>query len=324
MRGRIPDRGREPPVKYREEFRQVRVLLIELPMGRRVLRTALGSFDITQIEEWNEVRTDPGDLATLANFDLIIANIDEADDSAAVLLRSLRNGTIPGNPFVPAIVTCNSPTPATVRAAVDCGADAVVLKPYSLKQIMDPITALVDRRRPFVVTSDYVGPERRTFQREGQVIDQIVVPNPLAAKVLNLDPAEQAAATEAAMARIEQQKSQRLVFQALFLVRLAGFVTMSAAAPAARRDLARLPSLVRDLALRLKDPIEYAYLQSFATWAVVYPGLTDEDARKSSCDDAATALGGLLQQLGGTEAPAESIAQADRAVFNYCQRLSAA
>jgi DNA-binding NarL/FixJ family response regulator len=314
----------EAGVKRPEGFNQVRVLLIELPMGRRVLRTALGSFEITLIEEWNEAKTDPVSLAMLAEFDLIIANIDEADASAATLLRNLRNGTIPGNPFVPAIVTCNSSTAATVRAAVDCGADAVVLKPYSLRQIMDPIMALVDRRRPFVVTSDYVGPERRTSHRPGQVIEQIEVPNRLAAKVLHLDMTEQTAAAERAWAEIDRQKSQRLVFQALFLVRLAGFVTMSPTAPAARRDLAKLPGLVRELAGRLQDPIEYAYLQAFATWASVYPGLTEEAARKSSCDDAAEALGGLLLQLGAAEDPNEMIAKTDEAVFSYCQRLSAA
>jgi len=311
-------------LKYRDRFSQVRVLLIELPMGRRVLRSALGSFDISQVEEWNEVNTDAAAMARLPEFDLIIANIDEANDSAATLLRGLRNGSIPGNPFVPMIVTCNSSTAATVRAAVDCGADAVVLKPYSLQQIMDPIVALVDRRRPFVVTSDYVGPERRTSHRGGQIIDQIVVPNALASKVLGLDPAEQSAAAAAAWAQIDQQKSQRLVFQALFLVRLAGFVTMGTAAPAARRDLARLPNLVRELATRLSDPLEYAYLQAFATWASVYPGLTEEAARRASCDDAAEALGGLLMQLGAAGDPTEMIAQADQAVFSYCQRLTAA
>jgi DNA-binding NarL/FixJ family response regulator len=315
---------KEAGVKHPEGFSQVKVLVIELPMGRRVLRTALATFEITQIEEWNEVKTDPVSLAMLSEFDLIIANIDEADASAATLLRNLRNGTVPGNPFVPAIVTCNSSTAATVRAAVDCGADAVVLKPYSLQQIMDPVMALVDRRRPFVVTADYVGPERRTSQRPGQAIEQIEVPNPLAAKVLQLDMTEQTAAAAHAWAEIEQQRSQRLVFQALFLVRLAGFVTLSPTAPAARRDLGKLPHLVRELAGRLTDPIEYAYLQSFATWASVYPGLTDEAARQKSCDDAAEALAGLLRQLGGTEDPTESITQADGAVFSYCQRLSAA
>ena len=311
-------------MKYRDGFSQVRVLLIELPMGRRVLRSALASFDISLIEEWNEVNTDAAAMTRLREFDLIIANIDQANDSAAVLLRSLRNGSVPGNPFVPMIVTCNSSTAATVRAAVDCGADAVVLKPYSLQQIMDPITALVDRRRPFVVTADYVGPERRTSHREGQIIDQIVVPNSLAAKVLNLDPAEQDAAAMAAWAEIDRQKSQRLVFQALFLVRLASFVTMGTTAPAARRDLARLPGLVRELTMRIQDPIEYAYLQAFANWASVYPGLTDEAARRASCDDAAEALGGLLMQLGAPGDPAEMIAQADQAVLSYCQRLTAA
>ena len=293
-------------------------------MGRRVLRSALASFDIQQIEEWNEVRSDPGDLAKLADFDLIIANIDEADDSAAQLLRSLRNGTIPGNPFVPTIVTCNNSTAATVRAAVDCGADAVVLKPYSLQQIMDPIEAMVDRRRPFVVTSDYVGPERRSTQREGQVIEQIAVPNPLATRVLNLDPAEQAQAAQAAWAAVERQKTHRLVFQALFLVRLTGVVTLGETAPGARRDLARLPGLVRELAMRLKDPADYAFLQAFANWAGTYPSLTDEDERRASCDEAAGTLGALLTHLGASEAGEVAIDRADRAVFSYCQRLSAA
>ena len=311
-------------MKHPEGFSQVRVLLIELPMGRRVLRTALGSFEITRIEEWNEAKTDPASLAALAEFDLIIANIDEPNDPAAALLRNLRNGTIPGNPFVPAIVTCNNSTAATVRAAVDCGADAVVLKPYSLRRIMDPVQALVDRRRPFVVTADYIGPERRTAAREGQIIEQITVPNRLTAKVLGLDPDGQAQAAAEAWAEIERQKSQRLAFQALFLVRLAGYIALGTAAPAARRELARLPQLVRDLSMRLKDPIEHAYLQAFATWAGTYPGLTDEDARRASCDDAAGALGGLLMQLGAAEDPSETIARADEAVLSYCQRLSAA
>ena len=311
-------------MKQREGFSTVKVLLIEQAMGRSVLRTALSAFDITLIEEWSEVKTAPIDLESLASFDLIIANIDETDDSGAVMLRNLRTGAIPGNPFVPAIITCNSSVAATVRSAVDSGADAVVLKPYSLKQIMDPVTALVDRRRPFVVTSDYVGPERRTGQRPGQIIEQIEVPNRLAAKVQHQDPATLMALEAEAWTEVEQQKTRRMVFQALFLVRLAGAVSMDTNATAARRDLARLPGLVRDLAIRLKDPIEYAYLRAFATWASVYPGLTDDEARRASCDDAAAALGALLMQLGDPDDPTDTIARADDAVFSYCQRLSAA
>jgi DNA-binding NarL/FixJ family response regulator len=311
-------------VKHRDGFSGVKVLLIEQAMGRSVLRTALSAFEITLIEEWSEVKTDPLDLEALAGFDLIIANIDDDDQSAAELLRNLRTGTIAGNPFIPAIITCNSSVVATVKAAVNAGADAVVLKPYSLKQIMEPIEALVDRRRPFVVTSDYVGPERRTGSREGQVIDQLDVPNRLAARVLRLDVGEQIAAEAKAWAEVERQRSQRLVFQALFLVRLAGTVSMDEGVSPARRDLARLPSLVRELALRLKDPRDYAYLRAFATWASVYPSLTDEEARRSSCDDAAAALGALLMQLGSNEDPNDAIARADDAVFSYCQKLSAA
>ncbi len=311
-------------MKRRDGFSAVKVLLIEQAMGRSVLRTALSSFEITDIEEWSEVKTDPIDLEALANFDLIIANIDDDDHSAAELLRNLRTGGVPGNPFVPAIITCNSSVMATVRAAVNAGADAVVLKPYSLKQIMEPIEALVDRRRPFVVTSDYVGPERRTGSHEGQAIEQIDVPNRLAAKVLHLDVGEQIAAEAETWALVDRQKTQRMVFQALFLVRLAGAVSMDDSATTARRDLARLPALVRELAMRLKDPIEYAYLRAFANWASVYPSLTDEEARRSSCDDAAGALGALLMQVGSSEDPSDAIARADDAVFSYCQRLSAA
>ena len=321
-------------MNQRDGFSAVKVLLIEQAMGRSVLRTALAAFEITNIEEWNEVKTDPMDLVALAGFDLIIANIDDGDDAAAALLRNLRTGAIPGNPFVPAIITCNSSLAPTVRAAVDAGADVVVLKPYSLKQIMDPVAALVDRRRPFIVTSDYVGPERRAAARppaqqgqgasQGQAIEQIEVPNRLAAKVRGKDPLAEMTAEAEAWAAVERQKTQRMVFQALFLVRLAAAVSGEETASAARRDLARLPSVVRELALRLKDQADYVYLKAFATWASVYPSLTDAAARRASCDDAATALGALLKQLGGAEEPAEAITQADAAVFSYCQRLSAA
>ncbi|WP_189049774.1 hypothetical protein [Aliidongia dinghuensis] len=310
-------------MRQSDGFKAVKVLLIEQAMGRSVLRSALGTLEITDIEEWNAVKTEPLDLAALADFDLIIANIDDGDEAAAQMLRSLRNGTIPGNPFVPAIITCGSSLAATVRAAVDAGADAVVLKPYSLKQIMDPVAALVARRRPFVVTVDYVGPERRTGQRSGQAIEQIDVPNRLAAKIRNLDPVSLMTAESEAWALIERQRTLRIAFQALFLVRLAA-AAGSLGAGAARRDLARLPALARELSTRIDDPDELPLLKSFTSWLGTFPSLADDAARRASCDEAGRALGTLLAALGSGEAPAEAIAQADAAVFSYCQRLTAA
>jgi len=63
--------------------------------------------------------------------------------------------------FVPTIVLTGYTQLRMVSAARDAGANIVVKKPVAPKTLFDHILWIARAQRPFIETSDYVGPERR-------------------------------------------------------------------------------------------------------------------------------------------------------------------
>ena len=74
---------------------------------------------------------------------------------------------------------------SAVRRIIASGVDVVVAAPFSPQQIIDRIDTLVHRRKPFLVTSDYVGPDRRheTDMRK-TTIPMMEAPNTLRSKAM--------------------------------------------------------------------------------------------------------------------------------------------
>ena len=112
--------------------------------------------------------------------DLIIGELRLPDGNFAAVTQKIRQGKIGHNPFVPIIlVVVEDEDPKAVKAALDMGVDDVVSKPVSAVGLMSRISRLVEKRRPFVVTEDYMGPKR--VQDEGaKAID---APNHLSRKL---------------------------------------------------------------------------------------------------------------------------------------------
>jgi hypothetical protein len=74
--------------------------------------------------------------------------------------------------------------PTYVRKAIDSGADDLLLMPVAPDQLMTRINKLADTRKPFVVTHDYVGPDRRGKNRQFEhSAPTLPVPNPVRARV---------------------------------------------------------------------------------------------------------------------------------------------
>lgn len=93
--------------------------------------------------------------------DLIIAELRLPDGNFAAMTQKIRRGELGHNPFVPIIlVIAEGEDPKAVKTALDMGVDDILPKPVSNQNLMARINRLVDKRRPFVVTEDYVGPKR--------------------------------------------------------------------------------------------------------------------------------------------------------------------
>ena len=233
--GRRPETRKNVEILFGEPERQLRSNI------RLALRNEKFE-NVIDVENVGQVRQ----LLVTRAPDLVIIDADTKGGSIAELIHDVRYGNIGGNPFVPFIVTMWQPTEYTVSAVANSGADDLLVKPISPQQLVDRIKVLTDKRKPFVVTSDYIGPDRRKDSSRGSDIPLIEVPNTLSAKIGGdkIDPTRLAAMISRAQNTINDQRLKRNAFQICFLVGLI------------------LPALAED---RLDDPELEANLRSVLT-----------------------------------------------------------
>lgn len=143
--------------------------------------------------------------------DLLIVDID-LDPGVTTMVSQIRQGDLGNNPFVPVVAVTSHPSREVVMAAVNCGVDDLIPHPWTTGYLDERLEKLILGRRPFVVTSDYIGPDRRSAMRPGQQpVQPIAVPNPLRAKALERMPdAELEKAIQATAALLNTDKIRRL------------------------------------------------------------------------------------------------------------------
>ena len=191
---------------------------------------------------------------TNAMPDILISEVKLADGDFCDFIASLRHGDNGTNPFLPIIALAWSPTQDEVRHIIRTGADDLLSKPLSAGQLLGRINTLIKDRKPFVVTSDYIGPDRRSKElREKSKIPLIDVPNTLRAKatgVKNFSNVQEV--IDAAAAEVNLQKLIRHAGQIRYLVdRLVPALVGGAIDEATRMALERLLYIAQDTGRRL-------------------------------------------------------------------------
>lgn len=167
-------------------FESVRLVVLE---SNRQVRQALiahlfhhGFRDIVETDRLADVE----ERLAKDSVDLLIASVlDGAEQTAATVLRKVRHQEIGDNPFVVATLLTANNTFDSVSALLNTGPDDVLIAPTSVGAIHSRILTRVQRRKPFIVTSEYIGPDRR-INRPLDVGNEplvVSVPNPLRAKV---------------------------------------------------------------------------------------------------------------------------------------------
>lgn len=229
------------------------------PNVRRFLRDALTQLRLGRIDvhgSLDALRTAFRAGSPETQPDLLIADAADAESETLRLVHQLRHGRFPGNPFLGVIVTAFNPTKQLVSRVTNSGADALLVKPVSPRHIRERISALIDTPRRFVVTSDFIGPDRRRSPRDGGQIPLLEVPNTMRLKAAGMSTrVDIPRLIEKASAEVNGQKLLRLAFQAAFLVEFArpGLATRPAGQLAADH-LLRVPAVLEDLVRRLPAP----------------------------------------------------------------------
>lgn len=114
------------------------------------------------------------------DVDLLITGIGNQWDSAD-LIHKVRHGFLGANPFMVIIVLLEKPDPVQVGRVVDAGADDLLLPPWLGRLLIARLDNFAKGRKPFLITHDYIGPERRSVPRQenGLISPTLEVPNPV-------------------------------------------------------------------------------------------------------------------------------------------------
>jgi DNA-binding NarL/FixJ family response regulator len=155
-------------------------LAIANPLVRRAMADHFrhrGAEEIFHLDNWENLHE------TLEHESLAVLVTDDtlSERATAPLVKDIRNGALHEHPFPLVIMLAHHQKEEHLRALIDCGPDAIVLAPVSITDLFSKIDRLAAGRKPFVVTRDYTGPDRRAAPREGANQPLIIEPpNPLA------------------------------------------------------------------------------------------------------------------------------------------------
>ncbi len=188
--------------------------------------------------------------------DLALCESQGADNELCRLIQELRQGAAGYNPFIVIIVTAWEKSAGLVSRVVNSGADDLILRPFSTALLGNRIESHVERRKGFVVTSDYVGPDRRKDGSRPSNVELFDPPNSLKMKAKDRLTADQAHARldselKAARDLLNHEKLRRDAFQISILWRL-----MQEYVPGAMsisHELEKIGLLARGIARRCLD-----------------------------------------------------------------------
>lgn len=160
-------------------------LIVHEPGIRRTVRDMLrtiGAEDIIVGSAFEDIR-----IAITENSpDLMILGSSFPDGDVPALMKNVRHNKIGKDPFLPMILLTPEATAELVSSVAESGSDDLLVYPLSPAQLLSRIEFLVEKRKPFVVTKSYIGPDRRgakSFEEEGGGVSTIDVPNSLRATV---------------------------------------------------------------------------------------------------------------------------------------------
>jgi DNA-binding response OmpR family regulator len=196
--------------------------------------------------------------------DLAVCEVQGAEAQLCELIQSLRQGA-GENPFLVVIVTAWENSNALVTRILNSGADDLLLRPFSVSQLGQRIRTHVERRKGFVITTDYIGPDRRRQDNDRASNTELYHP-PNSLKMKSAD----GLSGEDAFVRLESElrtarevfgseKLRRDSFQICVLWRL--LEGYAPGAPQYELDLAKITGLTKSVSSRCAGTDQAAAVQ---------------------------------------------------------------
>ncbi len=189
--------------------------------------------------------------------DILLCEAQGAGEELCAMIQQLRQGGACDNPFIVIIVTAWEKSTGLITRVVNSGADDLLLRPFSTALLGLRIETHIERRKGFVITSDYVGPDRRRDEsRGGPSADIFMPPNSLKMKAKEKMTAEAIAKRldgelRSAREMLRKEKLRRDSFQICILWRL--MQEQRPGQPSVQVDLDKLSNLARSVERRCRE-----------------------------------------------------------------------
>ena len=198
----------------------IRIMLGEgNPEVRRGLSNALrlrGYHGVVETSDYEDII----DAVDKNEIDVIICDSSLGGFNLSEFFHKIRHHEIGNNPFLILIVLASNLTTSMIHKFIESGADDVIAKPLSPGILIERIKVLTMKRKGFVVTTGYIGPNRRDFERpDTQDVPLIDVPNSLkyyAEGNTDMDALQKA--VDNCINEVNEHKKERHAFQIDYLV----------------------------------------------------------------------------------------------------------
>lgn len=253
------------PVTAKVSYESAEALLHDpVPANCETSRAALHTLGFRKIETVGTIDAFSERLRD-RTADLVLCELAGAETELCKLIQSLRQGVTGTNPFAVVVMTTWRREAALVNQVINAGADDLIARPYSLSLLGDRVRQHVEQRRGFVVTCDYVGPDRRRDPRPEEKNALMDVPNSLRMRAMNSRPqadTDRAVADAVAVAKVAvgAEKMRRDAFQLCLQWRL---IEQRQPAP---RDLSDMLERMAELAGEVKHRAAGTQHELAAKW----------------------------------------------------------
>ena len=234
-----------PDLKYND----VQVMLADPRTHiRSSLKVALTHAGLENIDHTGALAGVSDSMEYSIGPDILICDMGLGDGEIMEVISDVRHNDFGKNPFLCVIGVSWEAEAQDVIRMINCGVDHLVTAPLSPQQILSRIASMIHHRLPFVVTADYVGPDRRSLTRPGKDFPIVDVPNSLKEKALGRwDIARFESELETAVGSINTRKVDR---QAEIIAALVDSITEMANQP---NGLARIHPKVERLTMLVSE-----------------------------------------------------------------------
>jgi len=142
-------------------FSNFRVLIVDDErMMHKLVRDILTQFGFQDITSATSGRK-AIELASRQTYDFVITDWRMGDLDGIDLVRFLRQAPNSPGPRTPVIMLTGNSEAHYVLTALDAGVNGYLIKPFSVKQLVQRIRTVIEQPQPFVWAPTYCGPDRR-------------------------------------------------------------------------------------------------------------------------------------------------------------------